>query len=323
MINGIDISGYQEGLLISDVKKAGYGFAILRGGVTGYGPTRPKRKDVCFEDFYKQAKKINFPIGVYYYSCANTYEEGVDEANFLYENCLKGKQFEYPIYIDVEDNHWQANNKTGVTDAIIGFGDTLEKLGYFVGVYSSTWWFKSQLETERLNRFTKWVAHWAEVKPNVPFNAFDLWQNSDSGVISGITVDTDEAFRDFPTEIKKLGLNGYKKANSEKPATEKPATETPKKSIDEIAKEVIAGKWGNGAARKSALTKAGYDYTTIQKRVDELLSSGDKKDKTYTVKTGDTLWGIAQKYGTTVDALVKKNSIKNPDLIYAGQVLKI
>lgn len=44
-----------------------------------------------------------------------------------------------------------------------------------------------------------------------------------------------------------------------------------KKSIDEIAKEVINGKWGNGADRKKRLTDAGYDYNAVQKRVNEIL----------------------------------------------------
>lgn len=44
-----------------------------------------------------------------------------------------------------------------------------------------------------------------------------------------------------------------------------------KKSDEEIAKEVVAGKWGNGNARKTALTKAGYDYKTIQSLVNKLL----------------------------------------------------
>lgn len=48
-----------------------------------------------------------------------------------------------------------------------------------------------------------------------------------------------------------------------------------KKSLDEIAAEVIQGKWHTGAARKSALTKAGYDYVEVQKRVNEL--AGPKK----------------------------------------------
>ena len=46
-----------------------------------------------------------------------------------------------------------------------------------------------------------------------------------------------------------------------------------KKSVDEIAKEVIAGKWGNGEARKTALTDAGYDYIAVQNKVNALLNS--------------------------------------------------
>ena len=44
-----------------------------------------------------------------------------------------------------------------------------------------------------------------------------------------------------------------------------------KKSIDEIAREVIQGKWGNGTDRKNKLTNAGYDYNAVQKRVNELM----------------------------------------------------
>lgn len=51
-----------------------------------------------------------------------------------------------------------------------------------------------------------------------------------------------------------------------------PGTGTPKKSIDEIAREVIDGKWGNGADRKNRLTAAGYDYAAVQKRVNQMLS---------------------------------------------------
>ncbi|MDD6708531.1 MAG: Lyzozyme M1 (1,4-beta-N-acetylmuramidase), partial [Ruminococcus sp.] len=46
---------------------------------------------------------------------------------------------------------------------------------------------------------------------------------------------------------------------------------TKKKSIDTIAREVINGKWGNGADRKKRLLSAGYDYNAVQKRVNELL----------------------------------------------------
>ena len=50
---------------------------------------------------------------------------------------------------------------------------------------------------------------------------------------------------------------------------------TPKKSIDELAQEVIRGDWGNGSDRRKALESAGYDYDAVQNRVNE-LSEGSK-----------------------------------------------
>ena len=47
--------------------------------------------------------------------------------------------------------------------------------------------------------------------------------------------------------------------------------EQSKKSIDEIAREVIQGKWGNGSERKERLTTAGYDYPTVQAKINELM----------------------------------------------------
>lgn len=44
-----------------------------------------------------------------------------------------------------------------------------------------------------------------------------------------------------------------------------------KKTVTELAKEVIAGKWGNGQDRKNRLTAAGYEYTAVQNKVNELL----------------------------------------------------
>lgn len=58
----------------------------------------------------------------------------------------------------------------------------------------------------------------------------------------------------------------------------------PKKTIDRIAKEVIQGAWGTGSARKSALTKAGYNYEEVQARVNEMLSAPEKKSVTVIAK---------------------------------------
>lgn len=50
-----------------------------------------------------------------------------------------------------------------------------------------------------------------------------------------------------------------------------PKYDTGGKSIDDIAREVIAGKWGTGTARKQRLTDAGYDYAAVQARVNKIL----------------------------------------------------
>ena len=97
-----------------------------------------------------------------------------------------------------------------------------------------------------------------------------------------------------------------------------------KKSNDEIANEVIAGKWGNGNERKARLTAAGYDYNTIQGLVNQKLNGGSSSNVIkYTVKSGDTLSGIAAKYGTTYQKIAADNGIANPNKIYPGQVLTI
>lgn len=325
MIKGIDISSWQSGLDMASVKKAGYEYVILRGGFTGYGESRSKNKDNCFEGFYRQAKKVGLGVGCYWYSCADSTAQGKAEAEYLYTNCLKGKQFEYPIYLDVEDNTWQARNKKGVTDAIIAFCEYLEAKGYFVGVYASLSWFNNKIDTSRLKAYTKWVACWSDSAPKVSFNAFDMWQDSDDGRAGGKRIDTDISYVDFPTVIKQAGLNGFSKTTTVNPPTVSTGTtQTPaqaQKSIDELAKEVIAGKWGNGIERQTRLTNAGYNYDKVQARVNELLTK--PKETIYTVKAGDTLTAIAKKYGTTVNAIAKKNNIKNVNLIYVGQKLKI
>ena len=83
-----------------------------------------------------------------------------------------------------------------------------------------------------------------------------------------------------PQRAQKLKAAGYDPnaiqalVNQKLGAKSKPAAKPSapaKKSIDTIAREVIAGKWGNGATRKQKLTAAGYNYSEVQKRVNQLL----------------------------------------------------
>lgn len=124
--------------------------------------------------------------------------------------------------------------------------------------------------------------------------------------------------------LKKFGktMNDFRNDVKAKLGETTPEPTTPKKTVDELAKEVIAGKWGNGADRKTRLTNAGYNYSEVQDRVNELLS-GKPSYTTYKVKKGDTLSGIAKKYNTTYQKIAKDNNISNPNKIYVGQKLII
>lgn len=88
----------------------------------------------------------------------------------------------------------------------------------------------------------------------------------------------------------------YKYQTTEEPKPSEPVeqpVEQPTKpavSVDELAKQVIEGKWGNGADRAKRLKDAGYDYDAVQKRVNEMLGIGNNsKGKTYTVHVNTKL----------------------------------
>lgn len=106
--------------------------------------------------------------------------------------------------------------------------------------------------------------------------------------------------------------------------------ETVKKSVDEVAREVIKGIWGNGKERKDKLTAAGYNYSEVQTRVNEIVNGTSKSEskqeyRTYTVKAGDSLWKIAATQlnnGSRWTEIQKLNGLKSTT-IYKGQVLKL
>ena len=87
-------------------------------------------------------------------------------------------------------------------------------------------------------------------------------------------------------------------------------------SASTLASEVWAGKYGNGDTRKAVL---GSRYDEVMAVVNESSSS----KTVYTVKSGDTLSGIAAKYGTTYQKLASYNGIADPNKIYPGQKITI
>ena len=303
---GIDISEYQRGMNLTTAKNEGVKFAIIRAGYTGYLNGVSKAKDSSFEAHYKNAKANGLGVGAYWYSCATTYENGKAEAEYMFNNCLKGKQFEYPIYIDVEDNYYQSKaGKTAVTNAIKGFCEYLEAKGYYVGIYASSSWFKNYIDTPKLAMFDKWVANWGKTKPATPEGG--MWQFGGSSnatrtnIVAGMVCDQNYAFYDYPSIIKGAGLNGFEKtAVEEKPSASATPSEPKKKTIAELIKETLGGLWGNGKERKKNLEAAGYNYEEVQAGVNEAISKDIEKGDKVKLKNNAVIYGTNTKFAPFV-----------------------
>ena len=296
----IDVSYHNATIDFKKVKAAGIEGVIIRAG---YGQSTI---DVRFKQYIKDALAVGLPVGIYWFSYAYTKAQAKSEA-LMCINAIKPYKITLPVFFDWEYdsmNYAKRNgvtpNKALITEMTKVFCEQIKKAGYKAGFYYNNDYKINYYDLSALSSYVRWYARYTDAKQT----DCDIWQYSSSGRVSGCQGNVD---MDYLVNEKLLSGSGQ-------------AAVKPSKSIDEIAHEVIDGKWGNGDSRKEKLSSAGYDAAAVQNRVNEILNS---KEKTYTVKAGDTLTAIAKKYNTTVDALVKKNNIKNKNKIYVGQVIKV
>lgn len=276
---GTDVSAWQgSDLDFKFLKKKGIGFAILRAGYGNGG------KDKQFENYYKKAKAVGMPVGAYWYSYAKSVKEAKAEAKSCLE-VLKGKQFEYPIYFDLEDKTQTSLSKSVKTDMVVAFCEVLEEAGYFAGLYSNLSWLRNNLIYDKIKCYTIWLAQWSS-KPTYE-NPFAIWQYG-LDKYTGLQIDGDICYEDFPTIIKNAGLNGFPKPETvtDDPAPAPTEPEVPKKKpvTQQVINDVIEGKYGNAPKRAANLEKEGYDYGEVQAAVNKHLES---LNKTVSLKVGD------------------------------------
>ena len=217
----LDVSSYQSNIDYAKVKASGIGGVILCCGRTYWGEIRVAGDDT-FEKHYQGFKAVGMPVGVYYYSAANTVTKAKEEADFVL-NVLKGKQLELPVYFDVENNERQKPlSKQALTDVTKAFCEVIEKAGYYVGIYASSSWLKDELDMNQLNNYDVWVAHYGVSKPSYNGN-YGMWQYTSSGTVDGINgnVDLSYCYKDYPTIIKNAKLNGYKEEEVAESETDK------------------------------------------------------------------------------------------------------
>lgn len=347
-IKGIDVSEFQGNIDWDKVKADGVEFAILKLG--NIYDAQSNYKDSKFDTNYKNAKAKGIKVGAYIYNYCNTIDTLKKGLEWAIKK-LDGKKMDLPIYLDMEDKDIQGETKETLTNQCNEFAKYVESKGYQAGVYANVNWLKNELNPNDFDKdISVWVAQY--YKECQYTGKYDIWQYASNGKVSGISGNCDMNYLYNEDIIKESGST----ENTDKKSVDELAQEVidgkwgdgedrkkrleaagynynavqdrvnemlakPKKSITEVAKDVINGKYGNGDNRKKKLEAEGYDYDEVQAKVNQLL--GANVTKTYTVKSGDTLSGIASKYKTTVAKLVKDNNIKNANLIYVGQKIVI
>jgi GH25 family lysozyme M1 (1,4-beta-N-acetylmuramidase) len=127
----IDVSRWNGNIDFAKVKASGITGVIIKAGVTGYGAGHSMERDANFETNYKNAKAAGLNVGAYYYSGAMSEDFAVKEANYFL-TLLKGKQFDLPVYMDVEETHSPTNmpslGKTKLTAIVYEWCETVEKV---------------------------------------------------------------------------------------------------------------------------------------------------------------------------------------------------
>ena len=209
----LDISKYQPNVDYTKVAKAVDG-VILRVGLTYWGKQN-MGKDECFDKHYAGFKKAGLPVGAYYYSCADSVAMAEKEAEYCL-SLLKGKQFELPVYYDVENTQRQGSlSKAALTQIVDAFCKKVEAAGYFVGFYASTSWLKNKMNTADLSKkYTLWKADYRLLHDKTI--VCDMHQFTSEGSVEGIkgNVDLSLCYKNFTPIIKANNLNGFAKTVS-------------------------------------------------------------------------------------------------------------
>lgn len=309
MLKGIDISKWQNGIDLGTIETD---FVICKA-TEGVGYT-----DKTCDGYYQKAKSLGRKLGVYHFARPDLGNSAEAEADYFIKETL-GYHKEAILILDWEPSGGQISN---VSWAKAWLDRVYSKTGVKPVIYmsespSNSYDWSSVVAGD----YGLWVASYSSNngtegrKPTCKYWPFYImWQYTSAGRLNGYNgnLDLNNFYGDTTTWDKYAGGS---------PVSKPVESKSVEKSIDELAREVINGVYGNGDDRKKAL---GDKYNEVQKRVNEILGVNKQESKVYyTVKSGDNLTKIAKKYGTTVNQLVAWNNIENKNLIYPNQKLRV
>lgn len=196
---GIDVSRYQGKIDWNAVKKDGIDYAMIRAGFRGYGESGSLNEDTMFEENVIGARAAGLDVGVYFFSQAKNYDEGVKEAEYTI-NLIKKFDITYPVAFDTEESSSPTNTGRADhisvqerTDATKGFCKTIVDAGYETLIYASSSWLKNNLYLDQLSQYDIWLANYTGATQEDPLKRpsnykgkYVMWQYTDSGTVNGI-----------------------------------------------------------------------------------------------------------------------------------------
>lgn len=317
---GVDVSYAQSNIDWKAFKKQGVEFAIIRGG---FGRSA-SQKDTMFESHIQGALASGLDVGIYWFGYAYTVEGAKAEADVCHEVIKAYKdKLTLPVFYDWEYDSMRYAKDMGVvpsgtliTDMTIAFMERMKELGYKTGFYTNYDFMENQYTYKYLENYDLWFAYYSKNKPE-----YDcvVQQYTSTGRLNGYggNLDLNWLYKDYAED-------------------KKPEPKPTEPAQTDIVYTVKAGDTLSGVAAKYGTTwqvLAAYNgiedpnLILVGQKIKipggKVKPTEEKKETVYTVKAGDTLSGIAAKYGTDYMTLARINGIENPDLIFAGQRIKI
>ena len=207
-IKGMDVSHYQGDIDFNKAKADGIEFAMIRAG---YGwKDWENQTDRQYYSNMSKAKRAGVARGAYLYSYALTPEDAKLEADFFL-HLIGGYHLEYPVAYDVEDASQANLGKERLTEIADTFLTRVPNAGYYVCLYTNLDWITYRYDMNKLKKFDVWYAQYND-RPT--YNGqFGMWQHTSKGKVNGVSgnVDLDWSYVDYPSVMKRVGLNGFPK----------------------------------------------------------------------------------------------------------------
>jgi GH25 family lysozyme M1 (1,4-beta-N-acetylmuramidase) len=184
---GIDVSRWQGDIDFQKVKDAGVEFVFIRVG-SQKGTEGEYYIDPKFERNIKGFNEVGIPVGIYFYSYANSKDKAKKEAKWIIEQ-IKPYKIDLPVVFDWEN--WSFYNEFNLsfynlTEMAKAYLKEIEKAGYEGMLYSS----KNYLENVWMeHKYPVWLAHYTS-KTNYQ-GEYKVWQLCSNGRVNGIYGDVD------------------------------------------------------------------------------------------------------------------------------------